>query len=1099
LTPEELSAELESSGIVLAAEDGRLRVNAPRGALSEEMKTAIARSRNDLLALLERRALLQSAAIARIERSSVLPVSSFQERMWILQRIDPTNTDYNIVSVWQSATQFAADRQSAAVRSLIARHEILHSAFDEFGDSIGMQPLTPEAVPIEVRDLSAHPQTQRHELVRSAIDQEAHRPFDLTAGPAVRFIVCRLGESEAVTLCVAHHIAVDAWSLSLLEKEFAALCAQGTAPISIPSLQYADYAAWQRSRQNPRAMAVELQWWRGYLAAAPPLSIFPPDRSGSTGPKGATQAFHWDADLASGLRALARNEGATVYTALLAACAVVLRWHTGQQDFVLGSPTGVRERVELETMIGPFVGLLLIRLDVSGDPSFAEVLRHARDSMLEAHAHRQMPFEALLEHLKPPRMIDHSPVFQIAVVQHNAPGGEQGLSFSGGTMHELTWFVREAAGRLYCDLEFRADRYSDAAIDRIAAHLEAVLRQAVDKPGSRISELTQLVGTERRQVVEEFNSITLAVPDESFVAHFERRTAAMPDATAIVYQDARLSYAELNRRANALAQHLCSIGVARGTRVAVCLERSLELVVAVLAIQKTGAAYVPLDPGFPADRLSFMLDDSGAAWLLSAGAAANGVALPAGVAVVDCGRHAAAVRESMENPQPMIRAQDPAYVIYTSGSTGRPKGVIVSHGSLMNLLWSMAREPGLASTDVLAAVTTISFDIAGLELYLPLLVGARIELISRDDAANGAALAARLAQCGASVLQATPATWRLLIEADWRPGPGFRALCGGESLGRELADALLDRVAALWNLYGPTETTIWSSVGRVQRDDGPISIGRPIGNTQIYILGDAGQPMPIGVQGEICIGGAGVALGYHNRPELTGERFVADPFAARPDARLYRTGDLGRWREDGCIEHLGRIDHQVKIRGFRVELGEIEARLTAHEAVRQAVVVAREAAPGDLRVIAYVLYERAQDLTASEVRRHLRRDLPDYMVPSLVMAVESIPLTPNGKVDRAALPDPFKHTGARAIAHARLTTPMEELIGEFWRELLKVEQIGAEDNFFDLGGHSLLSLRVAASIERRTGWRMDPRTLYFQSLRQIAATVGGGATSSQQP
>jgi amino acid adenylation domain-containing protein len=1098
LTPEELTAQLESSGIMLIVEDGRLRVNAPRGRLSEELKTAIAGSRNDLLALLERRASLQSAPIARIERSSVLPVSSFQERMWILQRLDPTNTDYNIVSVWKSATQFAAERQSAAVRWLIGRHEILRSAFDEVGDTLAMRLLPPEAVPIEVRDLGAQSQMQWQELLRVAIDREAHRPFDLTAGAAVRFIVCRAGESEAVTLCIAHHIVVDAWSLSLLEKEFATLCAQGAACMPVPSLQFADYAAWHRSRQNPRAMAADLQWWDRYLAGAPQVSVFPPDRSGSARPVGATREFDWDADLASGLRALARSEGATVYIALLAACAVVLRWHTGQQDFVLGSPMGVRERVELETMIGPFVGLLLIRLDVSGDPSFTELLRRARDSMLEAHKHRQVPFEALLAHLKPPRMVDHSPLFQIAVVQHNAPGGEQGLSFSGGTMHELTWFVREAAGRLYCDLEFRADRYSDAAIDRIAAHLEAVLRRAVDKPGSRVSEFTQLLGCERRQVIEEFNSTALEVPDESFVAHFERRTAAMPDATAIVYQDARLSYAELNRRANALAQHLCSLGVGRGARVGVCLERSLELVVAVLAVQKAGAAYVPLDPGFPPERLSFMLSDSGAAWLVTGGAVANGVALPAGVAVVDCGLHAALARDSMENPQPVIRAEDPAYVIYTSGSTGRPKGVVVSHGSLMNLLWSMAREPGLASTDVLAAITTISFDIAGLELYLPLLVGARIELISRDSAANGAVLAARLAQCGASVLQATPATWRLLTEADWRPGPGFRAFCGGEALGRELADALLDRVAALWNLYGPTETTIWSTVGRIQRNDGPISIGRPIGNTQVYILGGGGEPMPIGVQGEISIGGAGVALGYHNRPELTGERFVADPFTSRPGARLYRTGDLGRWREDGCIEHLGRIDHQVKIRGFRVELGEIEARLSAHEAVRQAVVVAREAAPGDLRLIAYVLYERAQDLTASEVRRYLRRDLPDYMVPSLVMAVESIPLTPNGKVDRAALPDPFKHTGARAIAHARLVTPMEEMIGEFWRELLKVEQIGAEDNFFDLGGHSLLSLRVAASIEKRTGWRMDPRTLYFQSLRQIAATVGGGATPSQQ-
>lgn len=598
MTPEELTVHLESSGVVLAAEAGRLRVNAPRGSLTEELKAAIAGSRDDLLALLERRAVLQAAPIERIGRSSALPVSSFQERMWILQRMDPGNTDYNIVSVWKSTTRFSADRQKAAVRALVGRHEILHSFFDEVGDRLAMQLLPPERVAIELRDLRAYPETRRHELLLDTIDQEAHTPFDLTSGAAIRFIVYCLGDSEAVTLCVAHHIAVDAWSLSLLEKEFAVLCAQGAVPMPALSLQYADYAAWQRSRQTPSAITSDLQWWRRYLSGAPQLSVFPPDRFGSTKPTGATREFNWDATLVSGLQSLARSEGATVYTALLAACAVVLRWHTGQQDFVLGSPMGVRERVELETMIGPFVGLLLIRLDVSGDPSFAELLRRTRDSMLEAYGHRQVPFEALLEHLKPPRMLDHSPMFQIAVVQHNAPGAEARMSFGGGTMHELTWFVREVAGSVQCSIEFRSDLYSDAAIGRIAEHLEAVLRRAVEKAGSRVSELTQLTGSEWRQVVEVFNGTELDVPEESFVAHFEQRAAATPDATAIVHQDAALSYSELNRRANALAHHLRDIGVDRGTRIALCLERSLQLVVALLAIQKTGEHTSPSTPVF---------------------------------------------------------------------------------------------------------------------------------------------------------------------------------------------------------------------------------------------------------------------------------------------------------------------------------------------------------------------------------------------------------------------------------------------------------------------------------------------------------------------
>lgn len=1094
---EVLAAQLESSGIVLAVEQGKLRVNAPRGSLSEQMRQAIAEARDDLIALLEARS-LQSAPLQRIDRVAVLPVSSFQQRLWILQRLEPESTDFNIASLWKGTTQFSVELQTAAIRCLIDRHEILHATFDDAGDAVVMRVLPTEAVLIEVRDLDAPTQAQRDRLLFEATEKEAHRPFDLRAETAVRFIVFRLGDSEAVTLCVAHHIAVDAWSLGLMEREFMRACVEPEAVSPPPSLQYADFAVWQRATQETPALSAGLEWWRDYLAGAPPLSVFPPDQSASASATGATRLFDWDANLTSGLRALALRSGATVYSALLAACAVVLRWHTGQQDFVLGSPMGIRERVEFETMIGPFVDLLLIRIDVAGDPTFAELLRRARDTMLAAYSHRQVSFEALLEHLKPQRTLIHAPLFQVAVVLHNTPGGEQNLNLSGGAMHELTWFVREAAGSLQCSIEFRSDLYSDSAIGRIAAHLEAVLRRAVEKPDSRVSELTRLPETEWNRIVGDFNQTALDVPAGCFITQFERRAAAMPDVSAIVCQDDTLTYAELNRRANALAQQLCRVGAGSGTRVAVCMERSVQLVIALLAVQKAGAAYVPLDPGFPGERLSFMLADSGASVLLTSGEVMRGLQMPPTLAVIDCSQPGECRYGSADYPESLVKPEDPAYIIYTSGSTGRPKGVVISHASLMNLLWSMAREPGLSSADVLAAVTTISFDIAGLELYLPLLVGARIALISRDTAADGGLLATRLAACGATVLQATPSTWRLLIAANFRPGAGFRAFCGGEGLPRELADSLLERVGELWNLYGPTETTIWSTAERVQRDAAPVTIGRPIGNTQVYILDAAGAPSPIGVAGEICIGGAGVALGYHNQPELTAERFVPDPFSSRTNQRLYRTGDLGRWRDDGRIEHLGRLDHQVKIRGHRVELGEIEARLIEHQAVREAAVVTREAAPGDPRLIAYVVYERAQDLTVSEMRRYLRGYLPDYMVPSLFVSVESMPLTPNGKLDRVALPDPFRHTGGTAATRAPLATPMERLLGQFWRELLKVEQVGAEDNFFDLGGHSLLTVRVASAIERRTGWRMDPRILYFQNLRQIAATAGDQVTHGLQ-
>jgi acyl-CoA synthetase (AMP-forming)/AMP-acid ligase II len=425
--------------------------------------------------------------------------------------------------------------------------------------------------------------------------------------------------------------------------------------------------------------------------------------------------------------------------------------------------------------------------------------------------------------------------------------------------------------------------------------------------------------------------------------------------------------------------------------------------------------------------------------------------------------------------------------------------VVISHAALANFLDSMARSPGLEAPDVLAAVTTISFDIAGLELYLPLMVGARVELVPREVAMDGTALAERLAASRATVLQATPSTWRLLVDSGWQPARPIRALCGGEALPRDLADALLGRVRQLWNLYGPTETTIWSTIDRIETPDSAITVGRPIANTQVYVLDAAQQPVGIGVPGEIWIGGRGVAIGYHRQPELTADRFLPDPYSAVVGAKFYRTGDLGKWDVRGRLHHMGRLDHQVKIRGYRIELGEIEAQLATHPAVRQAVVLAREAGPGDLRLVAYVVYQAGEDLTVSDVRRHLRKQLPDYMIPAMVVAQESLPLTPNGKIDRAALPDPFRVARRSATLTDAPAPGLEQRLAQIWQDLLKIDRVGPHDNFFELGGHSLLSLRAAARIAEATGWRMDPRSLFFQDLRQIAALASAAQSSTTNP
>lgn len=1098
----ELHALLVSLGVDIAAEQGRLRVRAARGRLTEELQGAIARQKEQLLELLDSRSVTGASEVVKVPRSGGLPLSFFQERLWVLQRLEPGSTAYNMVMVWPTGSFGDAEHVTAAIRDMARRHEILRSIFCEENGAPRVEILPESAVRIEVQSLEDLEEEQQGRVIDAAVDAAAHTPFDLRTEVPVRFTVYRNASGQTAVLVAAHHIVMDAWSLALLRREILAACLlPSTSEVSAAApLQYIDFAAWQRAIQDPRQIALELEWWERRLAGIPQLCVFPPDKLPAARQAGSARSFSWNTDFSEAIRSLARSEGATVYMALLAACSVVLKAHTGQHDIVLGSPMGVRERPEFETMIGPFVNLLVLRLDLEEDPTFAQLLRIARDAVLDAHAHREVPFELLIERLKPARTFNHPPLFQVAVVLHNAAGETSEPIHSGGAVHDLTWFVREVEGRLESSLEFRSDLYTAETIDLIAGHLEGVLRAAVADRHRRISEIPLLSAEERQRVLVQFNATAAEVDQESVAAQFERQVMRSAEACAVSYEGSTLSYGALNRQANQLARRLHSLGIGRGSLVGLCFERSPDLVAALLAVQKAGAAYLPLDPGLPAERLEFMLKDSGVSLVLSAGKTSASLNLPESVHLLDLATEAAAI-EGLDGSNLPVAAgpKDLAYVIYTSGSLGRPKGVAISHGALSNFLGSMRREPGLSSTDILAAVTTVSFDIAGLELYLPLTVGARIELVPREMAVDGAALGAHLAACGATILQATPVTWRQLVEAGWRGVPGFRALCGGETMPEDLADALLQRVEALWNLYGPTETTIWSTIERVEAARGPISIGRPIANTQVYILDGSGEPVPIGVPGEIWIGGAGVAIGYHNRPELTAERFISDRFSAQSGGCLYRTGDLGRWGADGRIHHLGRMDHQVKIRGVRIELGEVEAVLHRHPAVRQSVVVANETGTGaqNLKLVAYNVYQPGEDLTATEVRRYLRRQLPEATVPSVIVALDAFPLTPNGKVDRSALPDPFKNAG-RAAAKPEPPAPgAETQIAQIWQRILKIDQVGAEDNFFELGGHSLLALSVSVAIEKETGRRLDPRALFFQNLRHVAAALGRDESASR--
>jgi amino acid adenylation domain-containing protein len=1026
-------------------------------------------------------------------------LSHAQERMWLIQSLAPAGTAYNMPAALRIAGELDVAALSAALDALYERHDILRSAIrlvDDQPVQVILPPSGPTLAVIDLRDRGDVAETDALAMAQ----QEARRPFDLACDPVLRTKLFRLADDRSLLFLVLHHVAGDQWSLGLLGRELAAIynASRGGTRVTLAKLPltYRDYARWQRAMLQGGEAARQLAFWRRQLAELPTVDLQTDrPRPRLPSPNGAICRLKMPEALVARTEQLGRATGGTLFMTMLAAFAALLHRLSGQTDIPIGVPVANRTRTATEGLVGTFVNTLVLRTDLSGNPGFSALVERVRGTSLEAFAHQDIPFDWLVQAIPQRRDTSRAPLVQVMFNVNNAP--MHGIAFDGldwqpvildrgGAQFELSLAVDTQIAREVI-VEYNTDLFDRSTVERLGGAYFTLLEAACTAPATPVGALKLLPEPELAQL-RAWNATAAPVPETAtFVSLFENQAVRTPGARAVGCQGATLTYAELDGRANALARRLQAHGVRPGINVGLCVPRTLALPVALLGIQKAGGAYVPLDPDYPAARLDFMLADSGARVLITADGCAAKLAVPDHVTVLDAGMCLDETAPAAELAGSATQ-QDIAYVIYTSGSTGQPKGVAVSHGALVNFLLSMRTQPGLSDTDVLAAITTISFDIAALELYLPLIVGGRVELVPRDVASDGPALGKLLAACGATVLQATPATWRMLLDCGWQGRAGLRALCGGEALPRALADSLLTRVGALWNMYGPTETTVWSTIEKVEAGTAPVSIGRPIANTQVHILDSNGMAVPIGIAGEICIGGAGVAAGYLGRPALTAERFMAD--IASPGARLYRTGDLGRWGADGRLEHLGRTDQQVKIRGFRIETGEIESILAAHQAVRQAVVVAREAQPGDQRLVAYLVYRDGEELTASDVRRYLRRLLPDFMIPSIVVGLASVPMTPNGKIDRQALPDPFR-AALRAVAGSEPPAPgMERIVAEIWQSVLGLDQVSADDNFFEIGGHSLLALRVAAAVEQRTGHSLDPRVLFFHSLRQVAAMVG---------
>ncbi len=1048
-------------------------------------------------ALLElRRKQLEARAAAgtnipRRDPGRPCPLSFSQQRLWFLQQFDPDSPVYNITHAIRLKGELNLEALGEALNAVVVRHEILRTTIREFeGSAIQV---VGDSVPVSlpVFDLSEKPESERPEAIRSFIANQAQKRFDLDAGLMLRAALLRVDKDEHVLVLATHHISSDGWSSSLLLREIAAIygaaCEGRPSPLPELPVQYADFAVWQRSALHGETLTAQLSYWEQQLQKMPEVLSLPADhpRPSIQSFRGAREPLRLHPELTAELRKLSQREGATLFMTLLAAFKTLLFRYSGQEDVVVGIPVANRTKPELENLIGFFVNNLVLRTNLTRDPTFRELIGRVREVALGAYAHQDVPFEKLVERLKPERNLSHTPLFQVMFGFQNARRESvefPGLSMSplqvdnGTAKFDLFLSLVEEAGSIRGALEYNTDLFEHETVTRMIGHYFRLLEAVCDHPESRLSKLPLLTELEKHQLLSEWNRTQTPESRPSCIHRmFELQVENSPDATALIVEGQQLSYRELNARANQLAHYLCNIGVTSEVLVGISMERSIDMLIAVLGVLKAGGAYVPLDPTYPPDRLLYMVQDAEIAVLLTQHKLCE--IAPKHDARVVCidSEWSRISEESRSNLGDLAGAENLAYVIYTSGSTGKPKGVQIPHSAVANFLQAMRQRPGMNADDVLAAVTTLSFDIAGLELFLPLTCGASVVLVGAAVAADGGRLAEVLKRHRVTVMQATPATWRMLLEAGWQGGE-LKVLCGGEMLPRDLADRLLERASTVWNMYGPTETTIWSTVRRVERGSGAVSIGGPIDNTRIYIVDSQFNPVPIGVPGELCIGGHGVARGYRNRPELTAEKFVPDTFSSEQGSRLYKTGDLARFLADGTVECLGRTDHQVKLRGFRIELGEIEAVLSRYPAVQQAVVVDRWIS-GDKRLVGYVVASAAA-ATSSDLKAFLRSSVPEYMIPAGFVFLETLPLTPNGKVDRNALPEPDESRVERDNGFLAPRDAIELQLANVWEAVLGVRPIGMRDNFFELGGHSLLAVRLFAEIEKVFGKKLPLATLF---------------------
>ncbi len=1072
---------------------------------------------------LERRLVENRTGRARAERiprrqgDGPLPVSFAQQRLWFLEQWAPGSGAYHIPLPLRGKGELDLDALQRALEGIVARHEVLRTNLVASTDGAPVQVIASAGpVPLAQWDLRDLPDQEHEPEMQRRFRDEIARPFNLANDRMVRAAVARLGADEWGMLIVLHHIAADGWSVAPFVRELGALYEgfHTGKPVALPELpiQYADFAVWQRNWLQDEVLDRQLGYWRKQLEGAATLEM-PLDhpRPAEQTLRGAAETLAIAPELFESLKQLGQQEGATLFMTLLAAFQTLLQRYTGQDDISVGSPVAGRNRVEIEPLIGFFVNTLVLRTDLSGRPTFRELVRRVREVALGAFSHQDIPFEKLVQELAPERDTSRPPLCQVLFILQNTPRGT--LRLPGLTLQrlpvdyrsakfDLQLTVGETADGLRASLVYNPDLFEAATARRLLAHYQALLQAIAQNPDQPAAELAFRTDVECHRRLVEWNATARPYPRDATVhALFEAQAERMADAVAVVFEDATLTYRELDERANQLAHSLRDRGVGPDVPVAVCVERSLELVIALLGILKAGGAYVPLDPAFPASRLAFMLRDTEANVLVTQQKFAGLLPEPPRHVIVLDGGAESIGQAPTSHPIDRATAENLAYITYTSGSTGTPKGVSVLHRGVVRLVQG-SDFVEMTSREVFLQFAPISFDASTLEIWGCLLNGARLVVMPPALPSLGE-LGAVLKRQGVTTLWLTAGLFHQVVETEPEIlAPVRQLLAGGDIVSPvHVRKALQGRPGGvLVNGYGPTEGTTFTCCLRLtsaEQVGGSVSIGRPIANTTVYLLGKDLTPVPVGTPGELFIGGDGLARGYFKRPDLTAERFIPDPFSDRPGARLYRTGDLARYLPDGNLDFLGRIDRQVKVRGFRIELGEIEAALLQHPAVRAATVDVRANGRMDKRLVAYVVLAEPGALSPGTLVHYLEERLPPFMVPSAVVLLDALPLTVQGKVDRRALPAP-PDEGTAAADGSASRSPIEVQLTLLWEQALGGKNIGLKDNFFEIGGHSLLAVRVLAEIERTIGQKL-PLVSLFQSptIEQLARILEEKSASAR--